>query len=225
MRSPYRAPAAKQVEVGHAGLSVLQVLAEEPGRPADPERRFGDRIAFQELLHLAPQLGRHALVGVDAEHPITGRLVQRPLFLDPIARPVRLEHETRVLASDRHRAVRASAVQHDDLVSQVRDRLQTVPDAVLLVADDDDDRQGVFAGHWNQREKPAYCVASTAWQPRPGDGQQSSDWPSFWVMQKARSRSPASVGNTAQAAAPTASARISGRSAVTIRSRTTPRAG
>ena len=42
-----------------------------------------------------------------------------------------------------------------------------------------------------------YCVASAAWQPSPGDGQQSNDSPSFCVTQNDRSRPSGSVGTKA----------------------------
>ena len=85
-------------------------------------------------------VGRHALVGIDRQHPVAGRQRQRKSLLR--AEPFeRMRHHPRALAlRDLRRFVGAAAVNHDALVAE-RKRVETVRDIAGLVQRDDDGAQ------------------------------------------------------------------------------------
>src|SRR5882762_6702275 len=101
-------------------------------------------------MDLGAQLRRYALVGVDVEHPLEARLIERELLLLAISGPVAHEDPVGELANDVERAIGRVRVD-DDLVAP-RNALEAGADVVLLV-EADDDRRDVLAdtGHDDPR--------------------------------------------------------------------------
>src|ERR1044072_3197356 len=91
-----------------------------------------------ELLEdLGAKLRRHPLVGVEIEHPLEARLVERELLLLAVFGPVADEDAVGERAHDVERPVRRMRVDDDDLVAPI-DALEAGADVVLLVEADDD---------------------------------------------------------------------------------------
>src|SRR5690606_2915856 len=135
--APARAPAPHQAQLP-VGIpaAVADPTTQVPRATPDGvacERRVGGQ---RRPDRLAQRRGA-ALVGVEAQHPVAARLLERELLLGHVARPVAHDHPARVLARDLHRAVAAARIDHDDLVAEGH-ALQARGDAVGLVAADHD---------------------------------------------------------------------------------------
>ena len=102
--------------VPHPGAEIVR----QPGKA--PARAIGkSRVAQRH--DLAAQLGRHALVGVEAEHPVGRRLPGSKVPLRSEAWPVALDHLRAEPGCNLARAVRRVRVDDQDLVAEVERRL------------------------------------------------------------------------------------------------------
>ncbi len=88
---------------------------------------------------------RHALVGIDLEHPVPARGVQRDVALDGETRPRVLDHPRPGGEGELGGAVARAAVDDDHLVAE-RDALERRRQALLLVLHDQA-RGKALAGH------------------------------------------------------------------------------
>src|SRR5262249_22156412 len=119
----------------------------------DVEAIDSGRAVSEFLLNFGTKLRRHALVGVEVQHPPQPRLLERELLLLAISRPVSDEHALRELPHDVERAVRRVRVDDDDLVAP-RDALEAGADVVLLVVANDDRRDFGLALIHLRRQPP-----------------------------------------------------------------------
>ena len=85
------------------------------------------------------QITRNALVGVEGQNPIVVSKLCGVVLLSAIARPASMDDSVRVALSPLDRAVRAAAVDHDDLVGPT-DRFERGIDVRGFVQSDDDNR-------------------------------------------------------------------------------------
>ncbi len=98
------------------------------------------------------ELGRDALVGVDAQHPVVLRLLDRELLLAAEAEPFLLHHARAAVARDLDRAVAARRIDEHDLVGE-REALETgIEDGGGVAGDEDGRKRG--AGRSGQIDIP-----------------------------------------------------------------------
>ena len=93
------------------------------------------------MLHLGAQFRRDPLIGVERQHPIAARQIQRTIFLRTKARPVITGRDLCLqLARDIGRAVGTGRIEHDDFIGP-RHGLQAARDDARLVFGDYDHAQ------------------------------------------------------------------------------------
>src|SRR5258708_1028402 len=111
------------------------------------------------------ELLAHALVGVEAQHPVVARDRHRVLLLAPEAEPLLALHARAVALGDRPRVVGAPRVDHQDLVGELRAR-QAWADLRAGVEGDDGDGEGELVGgnsrhgEWDTREGSSFYPES-----------------------------------------------------------------
>src|ERR1700682_3898789 len=96
--------------------------------------------ALDRALDLVRELGRHALIGVDREHPIAPGERQREILLRPETAPFMGNDAGTFLRGDRRGAIRTAGVYHDALVAK-GEAVEAGADVRLLVLGDDDGAQ------------------------------------------------------------------------------------
>ncbi len=98
--------------------------------------RFGGGISLHPRDRRG-KLGGNFLVGVDAEHPRMGRVIEREVFLADIAEPVLLHEPGTELVRDLRGRIGAVRIDNEDFVDQRRDARQAAGQVALLVQRDD----------------------------------------------------------------------------------------
>src|SRR4051812_20496303 len=124
------------------------------------------QFAICNLQYLVSQLRRHALVGIQEQHPIRLAQIERAVALGRKAAPGLDNHSRAMFATDIGGAVAGAAVeQHQHLASHARDAVERRADVALLVFGDNGDRErrpttddrrsitkigcGVVGGRWS----------------------------------------------------------------------------
>ena len=78
---------------------------------------ISSRVTRQSVVDLAAQFRRDALIGIDKDHPILGRLRMSKGFLIAVSRPCPLDHPVRVAPANLQSSVRAKGVHDHDFVA------------------------------------------------------------------------------------------------------------
>ena len=147
-------------------------LPEIEADPRDPEPARRGLLA-EHGADLVGELGRDALVGVEGENPVVGRLRGREVLLRRIPRPVAHEDPRGSLSRQRHRVVGAPRVNDDDFVGPGH-RCEGRADVRRFVAGDDGDRQ---PGHTGSIARQDSGVRARIQESRLQDRSAWRHWP------------------------------------------------
>ena len=130
-------------------------------------------------LDRAGKFWRRPLVGIDRQHPLTGRQRQRIILLRPKPAPLVKLDAGALRLGDVDGAVAAAAIDHDPLVAE-RDAVEAIADIRRLVAGDDDGGQ---LRH-DARSVPVRRIARTLLGRRRG----AAAWPAIPARRRAAAR-------------------------------------
>ncbi|MNL44672.1 hypothetical protein D3C87_1672630 [compost metagenome] len=137
VRKTRRAALEQAQHVVGPPAAVADVLAAEI-RQAGDLVRVGARVG-QDVLDFTRQFGRDALIGVDGQHPVARRQIQRAIFLRAETRPIGRDFNARTQGLGQFDgAVGAARIHHDEFVGEGYG-LQAGGDVRRFVLGDDDD--------------------------------------------------------------------------------------
>ena len=165
---PARAAPVEQPHVPvRVALAVREPAAEEAVAPRDRVGRRRGHAVAERGADRALERGRHALVGVEAQHPVVLRGRDREVLLRAEAAPRFLEHARAAAPRDFHGIIAAARVDHDRLRGERRRR-----EARLEIL------RGVARDH-HQRERQRAGHAEDAREAVVG-GPRDSTWSAEW---------------------------------------------
>ena len=145
--APAAAPAVEQAhQPVRVGVAVAQEAAEIVGDARHrPAGSTGEARRAQGA-DLVPQLRAQTLIGIQTQHPLVLRAIDRELLLRAVTGPVALDDPGAEGGGAFARAVGGMRVDDQDLVAEAQ-RAQARLDAVSLVVSNDAGRQAARARH------------------------------------------------------------------------------
>jgi len=107
---------------------------------------FWDTLVTDSPENLRAQRRAHALVGVEAQHPVVACRIDGELLLRAVTRPVALDDPRSEGGRELARAVGGMRIDHDDFVAEA-DRTQAGFDTLGFVEGDNACRQAAVTRH------------------------------------------------------------------------------
>ena len=145
--APARPAPVEQAHVPvRIAFAVIEPAAEEPVAARDGERARARVVAREDFGDPRRELGRHALVGVEAQHPVVRGRGDGELLLRAEARERMVDHARAEALRDFHGIIAAPRIDDHGVRREAR-RFETTGQVTRGIARDDAKRQGKRFGH------------------------------------------------------------------------------